>query len=49
VPWSYQLKNWPLGGWRSIRSSVAIVLESRSTVSRRLMIPSSRATMALHM
>jgi hypothetical protein len=49
VRWSYQLKNWPLGPWRSMLSRVPIVVDSRSTASRRSTIPSSRATSVLHM
>jgi hypothetical protein len=31
VRWSYQLKNWPLGWWRSMCSSDPIVADRRST------------------
>ena len=49
VRWSYQLKNWPLGSWRSMPSSVVIVLRRRLTSSRREMIRSRSAATALHM
>jgi hypothetical protein len=47
--WSYQLKNWPLGSWRSIRSSVPIVFSRRASASALPMIPSSLAARVLHM
>ena len=49
VRWSYQLKYWPLGPWRSICSSVATVAVRRDTVSPWPMMPSRSATSALHM
>jgi hypothetical protein len=49
VRWSYQLKYWPLPGWRSIPSSESMVRDSRATASRRSTMPSSRATSVLHM
>src|SRR4051794_3754275 len=45
---SYQLKYWPLGAWRSIRSSVASVCVMRATASACPMVPSRSTTTVLH-
>ena len=49
VWWSYQLKYWPLGWWRSMVSRERSVRSRRLTASLWPMIPRRSATRVLHM